>query len=230
MKLSTKLLIILSLFLVSCIFATNILLKKEYDSMDLKDPYRKYKTVFEQPFKHVKIKVSNSQYCKIQFDYGERYKVLKSKEENIDKKFSMQYFVQNDTLFVQVKAINLRNWTDDFLRITAPSVSSFVLDSARLNINNWRHKDLYVTLLDMSELKVTADSSNQNLDTVYVDSYGSKVTFVCQEINTLAGNLKGGSNVSLKKIDVKKLDIKMKEGDTCNIELSDKTIKNIMRK
>jgi hypothetical protein len=68
------------------------------------------------------------------------------------------------------------------------------------------------------------------LDTVFLDIYGSKASFICREINTLQGNLKRGSHVSLKEIDVKNLDIKLSDDKTSNIELSDKTIKNIMRK
>ncbi len=230
MKLSTKLLIILSLFLVGCIFATNILLKKEYDTLDLKDPYRNYETVLEKPFKHVKVVGNNSESCKVQFEHGASYKVLKLKEAMANNRFETSYSVQNDTLFVRVKALQQRYRYDDLLHITAPSVSSFVLDSADLNINNWWQKDLHITMLDMSELKVTTDSSNLNLNTVFLDSYGSKATFICREINTLQGNLKKGSNVSLKEVDVKKLDIQMTDDNSSNIELSDKTIKNMMRK
>jgi hypothetical protein len=230
MKLSTKLLILLSLFLVSCIFATNILLKKEFDKMDLKDPYRQYKTVLEQPFKHVKIMASNSEYCKVQYDYGVGYKVMKYKGDNIDMQFSTQYYVQNDTLFIRIKELQQRYRNDELLRITAPSVSSFVLDSANFNINNWQQKDLHITLLDMSGVYVTMDSSHKNLDTLFLNSYRSKAFFTGNEINTLAGDLKMGSYVNLKSVHVKKLDINLTDDKSTNIELSDKTIKMLMRK
>ncbi len=59
MKLSSAILLVTFILLITAMFASNLLLKKEYDKVDKSDLYWTYGKILQQPFRHIKIEGGN---------------------------------------------------------------------------------------------------------------------------------------------------------------------------
>src|SRR5438270_9822950 len=99
MKVSSVILLVTFLLLVTALFASNLLLKKEYDKIDKSDIYWTYGSILEQPFKHLVIQGGNL--TNIAFEPSKKSSVRVFRMwEGFDNK-AVKAFIKNDTLFVK---------------------------------------------------------------------------------------------------------------------------------
>ena len=99
MKISTIILLVTLVLLVTAMFASNILLKKEYDKVDKSDLYWTYDKILEQPFKHLKTEGGNV--TNIAFEQSKKSSVRVAKNWDGYERGIVKTFVKNDTLLVK---------------------------------------------------------------------------------------------------------------------------------
>src|SRR2546423_7450700 len=98
MKLTSRILIALLIILIAGLLWSNIILKKEYDSLDKTDTYWNYEKVLQQPFKYLKITGGND--TRIAFEQGPKYSVRVLQEWKRYHGGEIKAHVKNDTLFI----------------------------------------------------------------------------------------------------------------------------------
>src|SRR3954451_10040283 len=98
MKISSTILLATFLLLVTALFASNFLLKKEYDKIDKSDIYWTYGSILEQPFKHLVIQGGNLTH--IAFEPSKKFSVRVFRMWKGLESEAVKAFVKNDTLFV----------------------------------------------------------------------------------------------------------------------------------
>ena len=99
MKLSSVILLVTFILLVTAMFASNILLKKEYDKIDKSDIYWTYAKILQQPFKHLKIEGGNV--TNIAYEQSKNSSVRVAKDWYGYEKGLVKTYIKNDTLFVK---------------------------------------------------------------------------------------------------------------------------------
>ena len=103
MKLSSAILLVTFIFLVTAMFASNLMLKKEYDKVDKSDLYWTYGKILQQPFRHLKIEGGNI--TNIAFEQSSKPSVRIFKNWAGFETGSVKTFVKDDTLFVNIRLI-----------------------------------------------------------------------------------------------------------------------------
>ena len=98
MKLTTKILLAMLLLFTLGLFASNVLLKKEYDKTDKNDIYWTYGKILEQPFKYLNIEGGNV--TNIAYEQSKTASVRVFKDWDGYKSGSVKAHVKNDTLFI----------------------------------------------------------------------------------------------------------------------------------
>ncbi len=180
MKVSSIILLVTFVLLVTAMFASNVVLKKEYDKVDKSDLYWTYGKILERPFKHLKIEGGNV--TNIAFEQSKKpsVRVLKNwqgYENNIVKAF-----VKNDTLFVKFP----NNYKDEYekrflgwstlVRIFSPELLSVEGTDTNLGMFKLKQKSITVNLSGKSKFEV--ESYLYNLDTLNISQRdSSKVVF-----------------------------------------------------
>ena len=104
MKLSSAILLVTFVLLVTAMFASNLLLKKEFDKVDKSDLYWTYGSILEQPFKHLVIHGGNITNIAYEPSKKSSVRVFKMWEGFENK--SVKASVRNDTLFVTFPTIS----------------------------------------------------------------------------------------------------------------------------
>jgi hypothetical protein len=180
MKLTIKILIgTLGLFILG-LFASNIILKKEFDKVDKSDLYWTYKRVLEKPFKYLKIVGGNMTH--IAFEQSANYSVrilntwLRPNEDVV------QTSIQNDTLFIRFNYSGRTKEQMDYwkyftvVRIFSPgllSVEGFDTDLGMFKLNQ---KSINVSMSGKSKFEV--ESSIRFLDSLnIIQKDSSEVVF-----------------------------------------------------
>jgi hypothetical protein len=98
MKVSSVILLVTFVLLMTAMFASNVILKKEYDKVDKSDLYWTYEKILEEPFKHLKIEGGNL--TNIAFEQNKNPSVRVSQNWHGYEQ-RLKAFVKNDTLFVK---------------------------------------------------------------------------------------------------------------------------------
>ena len=98
MKLTTKILLAMLLLFTLGLFASNVLLKKEYDKTDKNDIYWTYGKILEQPFKYLNIEGGNV--TNIAYEQSKTASVRVFKDWEGYKSGAVRAHVKNDTLFI----------------------------------------------------------------------------------------------------------------------------------
>jgi len=175
MKLSTTILLVTLVLLVTAMFASNVILKKEYDKVDKSDLYWTYAKILEQPFKHLKIEGGNV--TNIAFEQSKKPSVRVFKNWDGYEKGIVKAFVKNDTLFVKFPNTYKDQYEKERLkwntlvRIFSPellSVDGFDTDFVMFKL---KQKSLNVKLSGKSKFEV--ESYLYNFDTLNISQKDS---------------------------------------------------------
>src|SRR4051794_11292827 len=98
MKVSSIILLVTFLLLVTALFASNYLLKKEYDKIDKSDIYWTYDYILQQPFKHLVINGGNL--TNIAYEPSKKSSVRVFKMWKNSDVTGVRAVVRHDTLFL----------------------------------------------------------------------------------------------------------------------------------
>lgn len=170
MKLSTTFLLVTLILLVTALFASNVLLKKEYDKVDKSDLYWTYGKISELPFKHLWIEGGNV--TNIAFEQSKKASVRVSKNWIGYEKGLVKTLVRNDTLFVKFpntyKDEGEKRWLkwNTLVRIFSPELLSVSGSDTDIGLFKLRQKNININLSGKSKLEV--ESYLYNLDTLRI--------------------------------------------------------------
>lgn len=180
MKVSTVILLVTLVLLVTGLFASNVLLKKEYDKVDKSDLYWTYGKILKQPFKHLKIEGGNV--TNIAFEQSKKPSVRIFKGWDGYEKGLVKTFVRNDTLFVKFpntyKDESEKRWLkwNTLVRIFSPELLSVVGVDTDFGMFKLKQKSITVNLSGKSKFEL--ESYLYNLDTLTISQKdSSKVVF-----------------------------------------------------
>ena len=158
MKPTSKILVGLGLLFATGLFASNMLLKKEYDKLDKSDKYWTYQNILDQPFRHIHIDGGNL--TRIVFTPSPNYSVRVAKDWLGNAKDGLKVSVKNDTLYLTIpntyKDIYEKNYLrwSTVLRIFAPTLQSITGNNTNFLLAKSVNPDLTVMLRGKSELEV----------------------------------------------------------------------------
>ena len=170
MKVSSIILLVTFVLLVTAMFASNILLKKEYDKIDKSDIYWTYGKILEQPFKHLKIEGGNVTH--IAFEPGNKPSVKVFKMwAGFDKK-AVKAYVKNDTLFVKfpdnITDPNERRYMgwNTLVRIFSPQLLSVNGVNTNLGLFKMHQKNIDINMSGKSKFEI--ESYDNSLDSLHI--------------------------------------------------------------
>lgn len=175
MKLSTIILLVTLVLLVTAMFASNIILKNEYNKVDKSDLYWTYGKILEQPFKHLKIE--GGSVTNIAFEPSKTSSVRVFKNWDGYEKGTVKASVKNDTLFVKFPNTYKDEYEKRFLgwstlvRIFSPELLSVEGTDTKLGMFKLKQKSLNVTLSGKSKFEV--ESYLSNFDTLKISQRDS---------------------------------------------------------
>ena len=235
MKISTKILIGLSVFLFSSLFASNLILKNEYNNRSKKDKFIGYQTVLQQPFKHIKVnKSAIFGQIIIQKDDGMEVKVSKGMSNfRLD---TAKMFIKNDTLFMDfISLVPDIPYSNTIVYILAPEVLSIEGINATFSLIGFNQKTLTVNLSE--DAHVTISNNFGDLEELKVSLSGATFSFdeglradksKIHTIQSVEANLQNFSKLDLGRVDVEAL--KLNASDNSTVELSGRTLQGFMKK
>ncbi len=194
MKLTIKILLVLLFVFVAGLFATNIILKREYDGLDKSDYYWNFKRVLEQPFKYLKIDGGNITH--IAFEQSAEYSVRILSSWLRGNEGVVQSSVQNDTLFIRFNySGKTREQMDWWKYITAVRIFSPGLLSVEgfdTDLGMFKLKQKYVNVHMSGRSKFEVESSIRSLDSITVSQKdSSEVVFEMSPDNWRQDPLRG---------------------------------------
>jgi hypothetical protein len=170
MKVSTIILLVTLVLLFTTMFASNILLKKEYDKVDKSDLYWTYGKILQQPFKHLKIEGGNVSHIAYEQSKNASVRVFKNWEGY--EKGIVKTFVRNDTLFVKFpnvyKDAYEKRWLkwNTLVRIFSPELLSVNGIDTDFELFKLKQKSISINLSGKSRLEV--ESYLYNLDSLNI--------------------------------------------------------------
>jgi len=175
MKLSTAILLVTFILLVTAMFASNVILKKEFDKVDKSDLYWTYGKILEQPFKHLKIEGGNVTNIAFEPSKKPSVRVLKNWEGYENK--TVKTFVKNDTLFVKFpntyKDEGEKRWLkwNTLVRIFSPELLSVEGFDTDFGLFKLKQKSININLSGKSKLEV--ESYVHNFDSLHISQRDS---------------------------------------------------------
>jgi hypothetical protein len=170
MKLSTIILLVTLVLLVTAMFTSNIILKKEYDKVDKSDLYWTYGKILEQPFEHLKIEGGNVTHIAYEPSKNPSVRVFKNWDGY--EKGIVKTFVRNDTLFIKFPNTYKDQYEKDRLkwntlvRIFSPELLSVDGVDTDFELFKLKQKSIAINLSGKSKLEV--ESYLYNLDSLHI--------------------------------------------------------------
>ena len=158
MKRTIKILTGMTLLFTTGLFASNMLLKKEYDKVDKSDTYWTYGKILEEPFRHININGGNV--TRIVYTQGPHHSVRVAKDWFGYQNGGVKAFVKNDTLYLTIPNTynniyekNYLQWTT-VLRIFSPELLSVTGNNTNFLMEKIEQKDLAIDLSGKSSFEV----------------------------------------------------------------------------
>ena len=217
------------------LFASNSLLKKEYQKKDKSDIYWTYDVILSKPFKYLDIEGGNV--STIAYEQSKTSTVRIYKDWDGFKTGRVKAGVRNDTLFIKFSNVNKDHYEKQFLqwatalRIFSPELLSVKGVDTKLEMFKLRQKSISVDMSGRSSFEI--ESMITSLDSINISrKYSSSMqiemspdykTTESYHINGLSAKLQGYSilDVGHAQIDSLKLSIQ----DSSAIILSGGTLK-----
>ena len=199
MKKSNLFLVVTGLVIITGMYLTNVILKKEYQKIDLTDPYKNYVSVASASYSVLDISGSNGYPIKIIHKKINDIKVLRSRLNHFKSK------IKNDTLFILFTGSNISMYqafsseTPSGVIIESNDVSSIIATNTYNRIIGFSNQDLEVTLkgnslmrffdcnlktmhINSTESSQYEFSTNNKVDSLYIEMSGESVGYF-QDIN-----------------------------------------------
>lgn len=226
MKTSNIFIIVLSLVIISAMYATNVSLKNEYKKIDLKDPFKNYVSVKTEVYTVLNISGSNGYPIEIKQEKDNDIKVLRSRLQHFKS------IVKNDTLFIEFTGSNI-SMQQSFLTTTPSGIiiyknklSSIHIANTHNRISGFINQDLELNLNGNSHTEI----SNSTLNTLDVKmENNSQIQFLKKNnVDSLTLIMKNESVANLDRISFKKINPIL--SDSITLVLSKDTFKNILIK
>lgn len=225
MKKSNLFLITLGLVIITGMYTTNIILKKEYQKIDLTNPYKNYVSVDSSSYAVLSISGSNGYPIEIVHKKTNAVKVLRSRLDHFKS------ILKNDTLFIQFTGSNIpmeqgnHGNTPAGIIIEKNSLSSIIITNTYNRVFGFSNQDLKLVLYGNSFTEI----SNCNLKILEVDMKNkSQIEFLkTNTADSLYIKMANKSIVRLKNIEFKT--IKHNLRDSITVVLSKETFNRILK-
>lgn len=225
MKKSNLFLITLGLIMIAGMFSTNVILKKEYQKIDLTDPYKNYVSVASPSYSVLDISGSNGYPIEIVNKKTDDIKVLRSRLHHFKSN------LKNDTLYIQFTGSNI-SMEQSYHTKTPPGIiieknvlSSIIITNIHNRISNFSNQDLKLILKGNSHMEI----SDFHLNTMDIDvKNNSQIEFLnINTVDSLHIKMENKSIAKLQKIDFKT--IKHSLSDSITFVLSKDTFNNMLK-
>ncbi|TSD65848.1 hypothetical protein FFF34_000155 [Inquilinus sp. KBS0705] len=224
LKLSTIILISVLVLAVIGVFASNLVLKHQYDGIDKSDIYWNYNKILQQPYKHLKIDGGNITNIIFEQSKNPSVRVLNYWRE-YKKDVTFKAYVSNDTLHITFPNTypneGEKQWMQRtvLVRLFAPQLLSINGNNTNFEIEKMQQKSISINLRGKSRLEV--ESYSHNFDTLNVTQADSS-----QVMFEMAPELKGTATMNFKSVtanlkDYTLLDIGHGYADNLKLNLSD---------
>lgn len=237
MKISTKILIGLCLFLVGGLFASNMILKKEYDNPNKKGRFGDYKTVLQQPFRHLKVE-NGKDYGVIIIMQGDKSEVRVPKTWTNFSLDTADKYVKNDTLFLKFtekEKPQSYSYSSSATYVFAPEMLSVEGNNTEIQLAAFKQKTLDIRLSNASLIDISRDFSD--LDSLKLSLSGiSQLNFVLTgkqasnhfiKVQSVKANLQDSSKLYMNFVDIKSL--KLTSTPNNEIQLSSGTLQTLLK-
>jgi len=239
MKLTTKILLLMLLLMTSGLFASNMLLKKEYEETDKNDTYWTYGKILEQPFKHLIIEGGNV--SNIAFEQSKKASVKVFKNWRGFEEHTIKARVANDTLYINFPNNYHNLYEKDWLkwnvtvRIFSPELLSITGSNTNLEMYKMKQKNFSINLSGKSKFEV--ESMDTRFDSLHIaQSDSSAVVFEMSpeykktesfHVNYVNANIRGVSMLDIGHAQVDSLQLSV--SDSSAVLLSGGTMKKNLR-
>ena len=185
---------------VICLFTSNMILKKRYDSADKSDYYWNYNKISTLPFKYLKIDGGNV--TNIVFEQQKNCSVRVLDYWGGYDKDSIITYTSGDTLNLQfIKSstdLYKKSWmeTNVLVRIAAPQLLAIDGYNTNFEMEKLIQKELYINLAGKSRIEV--ESNTNNFDKLFINQRDSS-----QVIFEMNPDLKQTPIINVKNVVVK---------------------------
>ncbi len=158
MKLTSKILLALLLLFTIGLFASNSILKKEYDKKDKNDIYWTYDVILNKPFKYLDVEGGNV--STIAYEQSKTASVRIYKDWDGFKTGRVKAEVKNDTLFIKFSNNNKDQYEKQFLRwntalrIFSPELLSVKGVDTKLEMFKLKQKSISVDMSGKSSFEI----------------------------------------------------------------------------
>lgn len=250
-KWSSRLLVGVLMCLVCSLFASNIILKQQYDLVkdESTGDFKGYKKLVNQPFTH--IKTIGGTVSQIRIESGNEPTVLVKNSGQNWTIMSEKIFVKNDTLFVNLDKQGVNNEYEynypsrsPTIIIKAPNIQSIDADNSDISVGIWQQKSMTVNLVNLSFFETVSliedldfcKISMSDFSKFTINNYSGKRknrnsstsrTSGSINIQTVEANLEGGCELHLGNANIKNLKLNAPQGS--KIELSSETLNTLMK-
>jgi hypothetical protein len=243
-KWSTKLLVGVFALVVSSIFASNLILKKEYDLIKSKpkDRFSGYQKMVNQPFKHIVVDSANL-VGEIYIESSNQPSVYVSKFLDIHTLLAQNIFVRNDTLFVKLNETFFSQFSviekrqikqmNPFLHILSPDIQSISVSNSDIRIDTLHQKGLIINLSNHAHFEMNNGILDMDFCKVSMSDFSEfriteRITDKKINIKSAEIDMRDSSVLYLKLANISNLKFNATQGNT--VELSSGTLMNLVRK
>ncbi|MEP6845684.1 MAG: hypothetical protein ABI861_06760 [Panacibacter sp.] len=239
MKLTAKILLVMLMLFTTGLFASNMILKSEYDKLDKSNTYWTYGKILEQPFKYLKIEGGNI--TNIVFEPGKKSSVNVFKDWNGYRESKVKASVKNDTLHLNFpntyKDVYEKDWLkwNTMVHIISPELLSVEGFDTKLEMFKMKQKNINVSMSGKSAFEL--ESYIAHFDTLHItQSDSSEVVFEMSPdvkgpgtytVHSVNANLQGVSSLDLGRAEIDSL--KFNIVDSSAIFFSGSTLKKIQQ-
>lgn len=226
MKKSNLFITVFGLIILFGMIATNMVLKKEYQKIDLSDPFKNYISITTKPYSVLDISGSNGYPIEIIYKEIDTIKVLRSRL----KHFKSSY--RNDTLFIQFTGSNVsmsqrhNSNTPPGIIIEKNKLSSIHLTDVHNRLSGFSNQDLNLSLKGNSYQEIR----NCMLNTLSIEMKNtSQIEFAkANTVDSLNLKMMNTSVARLENIQFRTVNPILK--DSIAFVLSKETFKHILKK
>ncbi len=223
MTLTSKILLAMLLLFVAGLFASNMILKKEYNKTDKTDIYWTYGKILEQPFKYLNIQGGNI--TNIAFEQSKTASVRVFKDWDGYTLNKVKARIIKDTLYIifpnTYKDIYEKKWLEwnTLVRIFSPELLAVTGVDTRLEMFRLKQKTLLVNMSGKSSFEV--ESLNPSFDSLSISGRDSS-----QIIFEMSPDFKISESFHVNKVtatmkDVSVLDIGHAQIDSLQLSVDD---------
>lgn len=235
MKLTSKILLAMLLLFTAGLFASNIILKKEYNKREKNDTYWTYGKILEQPFKYLNIQGGNV--TTIAYEQSKTASVRVFKDWDGYKDGRVKVHVKNDTLFIDFpntyKDQYEKQWLkwNTLVRIFSPELLAINGVDTKLEMFRLKQNTLKVSMsgkssFEVESMKTDFDSLNisgKDSSAIQIEMSPDYLTTESFHVKSVVADMSGYSILDIGHAQVDSL--KLNVDDSSAVLLSGGTLK-----